>query len=101
MNSLKTMAKMEDEVGIIASIYVASIKYCFANTQCLQNKTPVLYIHRVDEALRLIGERHRQVIQNDFIFRKSQWWKSIYSTKLYLAIRQVAVGSFLMHFYES
>ena len=100
MNSLKTMVKMEDEVGLIASIYVMSIKLLVSNKQTTNPYSHIIYIHRVDEALRLIDEHHRRVIQNDFINHKHQWWKHFYSADRYLSLRHEAVGSFLTHFYE-
>ena len=101
MSSLKMMVKNEDEVGIIASIYVASLTYCFNRAKHHKSKMPIIYIHRVEEALSLIDDNHRQIITNDFINHDDQWWKSVYSARVYLQLRQKAVSAFLMHFYES
>lgn len=101
MNSLKKMVQKEKEVDVIAAIYVASIKTCIACKSFPANKRQIIYIHRVDEALDLIDECHRQVIQNDFINHIVKWWTPFYSTEKYLSIRQEAVNSFLKCFYEA
>ena len=101
MNSLKKMVQKEKEVYVIATLYVASIKTVISSRNFLLTQRQIIYIHRVDEALCLIDECHRQVILNDFINHNNKWWESIYPTELYLKLRQQAVNSFLMHFYEA
>jgi len=95
------MAKNEDEVKIIASIYQASVNALYQRGSCFIMSKSIRYIHRVDEALNLLDERSRELIHNDFIDYKPFWWQPYYSNQLYLRMRAKAVGSFLRHFYDN
>jgi len=100
VNSLKNMVKNEDEVIVIASIYVNIIDNIlnFPHPNNLQKS--FMYLHRVEEALSALDSKHRELIENDFIDRSHpEWWRNTYSCKSYLNLRYKAVGSFLVHFY--
>ena len=102
MNSLKSMAKKEDEVVVITSIYVNIIDTIlnFPHPKNLQKS--FMYLHRVEEALNALENSHRELIENDFIDGSHpEWWRNVYSCKSYLNLRYQAVGSFLVHFYGS
>ena len=100
MNSLKNMAKMEDEVSTISRIYRNKMtNITFLKHSQLINS--IRYIHRVDDALSSLDEEYRTLINNDFIKPCTpQWWKTIYTSKHYVTMRYKAVSSFLMHFYD-
>lgn len=99
MNSLEKMEKMEEELAIITSIY--AIKVSLIHTNPISLKSNIIYIHRVENALSALDEQKRELINNDFFHPSDpMWWKSIYTTKIYLSLRSIAVGSFLAHFYE-
>ena len=99
MDSLKSMAKMEDEVNVIASIYTYKLNSIFLYSNHPLS-TNIFYIHRVEEALSALDGHLQELIKNDFIDRQSpQWWKHLYPCEYYLKLRYKAVSSFLMHFY--
>ena len=100
MNSLKNMAKMEEEITVISSIYLSKLHNLIYSSNINSISTSLQYVHRVEEALSSLGEQDRVLINNDFIKPvKPQWWKSIYSSKCYDKLRYKAMSSFLMHFY--
>ena len=102
MNSLRKMVEKEDQITLIASFYAASVGSFLDENDRSTRTNYIIYIYRVDQALNSLNERYRELIKNDFFNGdKPMWWKSIYSSRLYLNMRGRAVGSFLTHFYEN
>lgn len=91
---------MEDEMSVIASIYVSKIKNSVGiNKNSLRNN--IFYIHRVEETLSSLDRHLQELIKNDFFSRQTpNWWKPLYTCEYYLRLRYKAVSSFLKHFYE-
>lgn len=102
MNSLKSMVKMEDEVGVIMSIYAKNILSVIdENNHSSIPKINLFYIHRVQEAFNALNEEERELINNDFLDTDSpHWWEPFYTSEQYLKLRYSSVSSFLMHFYD-
>ena len=101
MNSLTSLAKMEDEVATISAVYLMKLCSLDLTNDSHALVKSYLYVHRVEEALSSLSEQCRELITNDFINPSSpKWWKSSYSSEYYLKLRYRAVDSFLMHFYD-
>ena len=101
MDSLKSMAKMEDEVNVIASIYTYKTHIIIHNLNENFITNNLMYIHRVDEALSALDGNLQELIKNDFFFHQTpNWWKHLYPCHYYLKLRYKAVSHFLMHFYD-
>lgn len=59
------------------------------------------YISRVEKAYSFLADPLKVIINNDFFYQDYPWWwKSLYSEKTYLLLRQIAIYQFMEAYEE-
>ena len=98
MNVPKNEVEMERALVQIANVY---LKFTITNSKSKYTQKAILFIQKINRAFASLNPLFQELINNDFFFQDYPgWWESRYSPLFYYSMKNLAVRSFLVRFYE-